>query len=76
MPRFFLHPEITFFAFAWKKIAFRSRASLQEQIQIEAVNSWRCAQQVATKVTLCLLSPQHARQMVHLHLLSLLKNTP
>lgn len=40
MPRLFLHPEITFLLLRGK-IAFRSRASLHEQIQIQAVNSWR-----------------------------------
>lgn len=54
-----------------KKTALRSRASSFEEVQIQAVNS--CAQQVAAKVTLSLLSPEHAQQMAPLLFLSSVK---
>lgn len=56
-----------------EKAAFRSRAVWCARIQIQAVNSWRCAQQVAAKVTLSLLSPRHARLMAHSPFLYLTK---
>lgn len=71
MPRFFFIPKSRCLR---GKTVFGSGAS--SYTQREAVNSWRRAQQVAPKVTLSLLSPQHARQIARLHFLSFIQKHP